>query len=127
LECVFEAIELSDALDSEQAKNKQLEDIANGKTVTLMGWAQFWWSLFSPSSGLLAQFDKNSIILDGVKKASRTRKQAVQRRRLSRFSVPVMSGQKNSRRQDRMTSRVPLRLGRRCISSTRLFSASKKI
>ncbi len=73
MECVLEAIELSDALDSERAKNKQLEDVADGKMVTLMGWAQLRWSLFDPSSGLLAQFDKNSMVSDGDKKASRTK------------------------------------------------------
>jgi hypothetical protein len=72
LELILEAVQLSDALKSEHAESKQLDDAAAGKTVTLTGWARLWWNLFDPGSGIPVQFHKISIILDGDKKASHT-------------------------------------------------------
>jgi hypothetical protein len=37
LELVLEAIKLSRALNSERVENKQLEDLADGKAITLTG------------------------------------------------------------------------------------------
>ena len=77
LELVFEAVKLSDALHSNCAENKQLEDAAAGKVVTLTGWASCWWKLFDPQDGILRYFNPKTIILDGDKKASSTKEKVL--------------------------------------------------
>jgi hypothetical protein len=39
--------------------------------------ARLWWNLFDPDSGILIQFQKGSIILDGERKASRTKEKVL--------------------------------------------------
>jgi hypothetical protein len=77
LEFILKAVQHSDALESEHAENKQLEDAAAGKTVTLKGWARLWWNLFAPGSGILVQFHKLSVILDGDKKVTRMKEKVL--------------------------------------------------